>query len=72
MRERLLHALTQPIEDLKVLDRQLGSLRDRVALVRAVEAKVARTERAFEAISLALALAELCAAAGDDQQGDAR
>ncbi len=59
MRAQFLQALARPIADLKVLDRQLDAFREPVEVVTVALAKVDTVERALEAVSLGISVAEV-------------
>ena len=60
MRARFLQALTRPIEDIKIGAKRVERFAEPVAVLRSAEAKADMAERGLEAISLGLALVEIC------------
>ena len=71
MRNRFLQALTQPIEDIKEAGRRLDRFNEPVIILKTIDAKAAKVERALETLSLGLTLAELLVPPGDDDDGGA-
>jgi len=71
MRARFLEALTRPLEDIEVAGRKLERFREPIVVLRAIEAKADKVERALETASLGLALAEIVVRAVEDGEGDA-
>lgn len=67
MRTRLLQMLARPIEDIETASKKLDAFRRPVTVVRAIEAKADMAERALEALSIGLALVEVCAGSGEGE-----
>ena len=59
MRAQFLQALARPLADLRVLDERLDAFREPAEVVTVALAKVDTVERALEAASLGISVAEL-------------
>jgi hypothetical protein len=68
MRARFVQALTQPLADIESAGRRLQRFREPVVVLRAIDAKAAKVERALEAVGLGLTLAEILVRAGEEDE----
>ncbi len=67
MRLHLLQALARPLEDLEFGNRKLDRFRRPAAVLRAIQANADRPERVLEAVSLGIALVEVCMHANEEE-----
>jgi hypothetical protein len=75
MRAQFLHVLARPLADLRALDEKLDRFREPVEVVTVALAKVDMVERALEAASLGISIAEVlvggrCADHDDEEEGE--
>jgi hypothetical protein len=68
MRTQFLQALTRPFEDIEIAGQRLQRFREPIVVMRAIEAKAAKVERALETASLGLALAEIVVRAVEEDE----
>jgi hypothetical protein len=67
VRLHFLQALARPLEDIEFANRKLDQFRRPAAVLRAIEANADRPERVLEAVSLGIALIEVCMRANEEE-----
>ena len=68
MRARFVEALTRPLEDVRAAAQRLERFREPIVVLRAIDAKAARVERALETVGLGLTLAEILVRAVEEDE----